>query len=107
MKLYLGSTVDLTKKQSIVGSLVVCYNKLMTDAGKGADTTTNTKVARADYIEADSSNVVIEAVTSNIGVNDVAIVVDGSFGSARNQTIEYREAFRKLIAQILQRSTGN
>ena len=106
-KLYLGSSVDMNKKQSIVGSLVVCYNKLMTDAGKGGDTTTNTKVARANYIEASQTNVTIEAVTSNIGVNDVAIVVDGNFGSARNQTIEYREAFRKLVAQILHRSTGN
>lgn len=107
MKLYLGSSVNPADRQSIVGTLTACYNQLMFIAGRGADSSTDTKVVRGDYHSATAENIVFETVTTNIGVNDVAIVVDGNFGSSRNATLEYREAFRKLIAQLLERSTGN
>ncbi len=106
-KIFLGSSVDVKDRQSIIGSLIVCYNHLMFVAGRGADSSTDTKVVRGDQYEASAENVTFETVTTNIAAGDVAIVVDGDFGSARNQTLMYREAFRKLIAVLLQNSTGN
>ena len=106
-KIFLASSVVMKDRQSIIGSLKVCFNQLMFIAGRGGDTTTATKVVRGDQYEASADNVIFENVTTNIAVGDVVIVVDGDFGSARNQTLMYREAFRKLISVILESSTGN
>ena len=105
-KIFLGSGVDPAKRQSIRGSLKVIYNFMMTEAAKGS-VTTGDIVAFGDYLNVSQSNITLTNVTTGIGVNDVAVVVSSSFGSSANQTIEYREAFRKLNAQLLTRSTGN
>lgn len=107
MKIFLGSAVNPADRQSIYGSLRVVFNYLMTNAGKGSDSSTDTKSARANYLEAGTGNVTLESVTTNIETTDVAIIVSGTFGSERNQTVEYREAFRKLRAQLLERSAAN
>ena len=106
MKIFLGSSVDPAKRQSIRGSLKVIYNFMMTEAAKGT-VTSGDIVAFGDYIEVDQATITLTNVITGIGANDVAVVVSGSFGSATNQTIEYREAFRKLNAQLLTRSAGN
>lgn len=106
MKIFLGSGVDPAKRQSIRGSLRVIYNFMMSDAGKGA-VTSGDIVVFGDYIEVNQATITLTNVITGIGVNDVAIIVSSSFGSAANQTIEYREAFRKLNAQLLTRSAGN
>lgn len=107
MKIFLGSSVDMQRRGSIVGTLTSCFNELMVQAARGADTSTNTKVSRGNYLTGTSATITVEAVTSNIAVTDVAIVVAGDFGSEINQTTMYKETFRKLIGQILERSTGN
>ncbi len=106
MKIFLGSGVDPAKRQSIRGSLKVIYNFMMTEAGKGT-VTSGDIVAFGDYIEVDQSTITLTNVIIGLGANDVAVVVSSTFGSATNQTIEYREAFRKLNAQLLTRSAGN
>ena len=106
MKIFLGSGVDPAKRQSIRGSLKTIYNFMMNDAGKGG-VGSGDIVAFGDYIEVGQASITLTNVITGIGVNDVAIVVSSSFGSSPNQTIEYREAFRKLNAQLLTRSAGN
>lgn len=106
MKLFLGSTVDLTKRQSIVGNLTKLFNYMMTNAARGS-VTSGDIVVFGDFVSLSQADITLTNVTSGIGANDAAIVVSSSFGSAINQTIEYREAFRKLTAQFLSRSTGN
>lgn len=106
IKIFLGATVDLTKRQSVIGSLKVLFNFMMTNAGKG-EVTSGDIVVYGDYLNLSQYNITLTDNTAGIGDNDVAIVVSSSFGSASNQTIEYREGYRKLIAQILTRSTGN
>lgn len=106
MKIFLGSGVDPAKRQSIRGSLRVIYNFMMNNAGKG-EVTTGDIVVFGDYLNVNQDTITLTNVTAGIGVNDVAIVVSETFGSATNQTIEYREGFRKLTAQLLTRSAAN
>jgi len=107
MKIFLGSAVTAANRVSILGTLQSCFNELMVQAGRGADTSTNTKTARANFIGGTSGTVTVEAVTSNITTSDVAIVVSGTFGSERNQTLAYREAFRKLTDRLQEVSNSN
>jgi len=106
MKIFLGSGVDPAKRQSIRGSLKVIYNFMMTEAAKGT-VTSGDIVAFGDYLEVNQATITLTNVITGLGANDVAVVVSSAFGSATNQTIEYREAFRKLNAQLLTRSAGN
>lgn len=106
MKIFLGSGVDPAKRQSIRGSLRVIFNFLMTNAAKG-EVTSGDIVVFGDYLNVNQATITLTNITAGIGVNDVAIVVSSTFGSAANQTIEYREGYRKLVAQLLTRSAAN
>ena len=104
LKIFLGSAVDPGKRQQYVGSLRACYRKLMAEAEKRG--TPGDLVAYGSAIGASDGNITVEAVTTNVGVTDVAIVVSSSF-AADGRTHKTTETFHQLINALLQKTAAN
>ena len=110
MKIFLGADAIPSRRQSIVGSLRACFNRLLNDEARG-DTGAATICAFGPWASATSGSVTVEGGTTNVGAGDVAIVCSGTFpsGFAANKGAShfYQETFDQLIEVFLEYTKDN
>jgi hypothetical protein len=110
MKIFLGADVIPSRRQSIVGSLRACFNRVLNDEARG-NPGASTICAFGPWASATSGNVQIEQGTTNVAAGDVAIVCSGTFpsGFAANKgaTHFYQETFDQLIEVFLENTKDN
>ena len=105
MKIFLGANVNPGKVQSYVGSLRACFRHLMNEQVK-RDTEGVSLVVRGDWLSASAGNITFVGGTGQIGADDVAIVVAGTFAD-EGATHFYDETFKQLINGLLERTKAN
>ena len=105
MKIFLGTNIDPSKRQSINGTLICCFNKLMGShlrqyAGAAAC------AAYAPLGGTEMDVTINKTGITGIGDNDVAITVAGDFLSLGRQgsTGFYKETFEQLL-EVLRENT--
>ena len=108
MKLFLGASVDPTKRQSIMGAVEILLKEGMRTDWRGDTSSGGTVTIYGPYDQLNYSNVVRSAAAPEtvVGDNDVSLSVPNTF-MAGNQTHFITETAHQLANVLLERSKDN
>lgn len=104
VKLFIGSGVNIGRRQSIVGTVTALLGVLLNDAMRDSDNATDIVVS-GHWQHASAGSAVVATTIAGLTTTDVALVVSGSFTTGEESHF-YEETVNQLIAAYLELSAG-